>query len=338
MKYSIDQLPYEDFSKLGMDKASVLSLPQSTMNALLSGNRTSLIRFEKVKLNEEQTTILDAKLSLKQKNGGELSLLVHPINEKLYKTWGLSEKDIRYLKGTDLSFLPARVQKDGKTIDAMVTYDKTTNEIIAIDKQKLRAPDAINNVNLTPQQKEDFLAGKKISVKGKTFSLNPHNEWGIEATELESFKIGHSSYRMTNLALDAAVITAGLGHYVMLYHLANMLINTRFKTADIPRSLNNEKFRNAISEARNEIIERQDFLAKDNLKEGNKKQTLSIDEIKGVIEKKAGEHVVFNQVNTNNPDGPGIEPQEIKTSVKMDEKNNRLQINEEKPKSYSLKM
>lgn len=338
MKYAIEQLPYDDFKSLGMDRNVVLSLPKSTMNALLSGNRSSLIRFNNVQLNDGQTTVLDAKISLKQKDNGELSLLAHPINEKLYKTWGLSEKDIRYLKKNDLSFLPASVKIDGKTIDALVTYDATTNEVVAIDKQKLRAPDAINNTSLTPQQKEDFLAGKKISIKGKTFSLNPHNEWGIEGKELESVKIGHSTYRMANLGIDAVVVMAGLGHYVMLYHLANMLLNTRFKTVDIPRSLNNEKFRNALTEALDEIIQKQDFLAKDNLKENNKQQTLSVDEIKAVLEKKAGEHVVFKKVEAEQDISLNGESTTIKTALQKDDTKNDLPINEEKPCSYSLKM
>lgn len=338
MKYETGQLPYDDFKRLGMDRDAVLSLPKSTMNALLSGNRSSLIRFDNVNLNNGQTTALDAKISLKQMDNGELSLLVHPINEKLYKTWGLSKKDIQHLKENDLSFLPVTVQKGDKTMDALLTYDATTNEIIAIDKQKLKAPDEINNVRLDINQKERFLSGKKITVNGKTYSLNPHNELGIEGKDLESVKIGHSAYRMPNLGIDAVVITAGLGHYVMLYHLANMLLNTRLKYVDIPKSLNNENFRNALIEARNEIIQKQDYLVKGSLDENNKQQKLSIDEIKDILEKKAGEHVVFKKVETAAEISSNDELTSIKTALQKDDTKNDLPINEEKPKSYSFKM
>lgn len=339
MKYSTEQLPYGEFKKLGLEREQVLSLPASTMKALLSGNRTSLIRFENVKLDSGENTQLDAKLSLVKNENGNIRLNIHPVNEKLTKTFGLSSKDVEDLKQNELSFKPVKIERDGRQIDALATYDSTTNEIIAIDQKKLKVPDYINDHKLTFSQKLALLTGKPITVNGNRFTLNPHNEFGISGDNFISVQVGHSKYSTENLGIDALAITAGLGHYVMLYHIANALINTRVRKVDIDRSLNDKGFRDAIVSAKNEVIARQDILDKSNPEEKNAlKNKLTVDEIKDILEKKAGVHVVFEQINKNSAGESTTEPAEIETSIKIDDENNNLSTKEEKSRAYSLKM
>lgn len=337
MKYSIDQLPFSDFEKLGLSREDVLSFPDFTINSLLSGNRTSLIRFEKVKLPNHKDSLLDAKLSLQKNQDGTLELRVHAINEKLDKTFGLSPADISYLKANVLSFRPVKLTRADKTIEALATYDRVTNEIIAIDRNKLKVPGYINGQPLTGEQKKNFLSGKPITILGNEYRLNPHNEVGISGDNLASVRIGHSTYVMPNVGIDAALIAAGLGHYFMLYHLANVLINSKYRSADIDKSMRSLAFRNAIAEAREEIIQKNDVLARITDPGKNKHKGLSIDEIKEILERKAGEHVVFDKIG-NGLNADVDEPISIKSSLKTDDEDNDLPIEEERPRSMSLKM
>lgn len=333
MKYSTDQLPFKSFEKLGLAREDVLSFPESTLNALLSGNRTSLIRFEKVNLANNKDSVLDAKLSLERNPDGSLEVKVHPINEKLTKTFGLSQSDLKFLKDNELSFKPIKFNRGDKTIDALATYDRVTNEIIAIDRNKLKAPDYINGQRLSEGQKGDFLLGKPITIIGNKYRLNPLNEFGISGESLGSVKIGHSNYVMPNVGVDAALIAIGLGHYFMLYHLANILINSKYKSADIDNSMRSLPFRDAIAAAKDAIIQKNDVLGRTSDFEKTKKG-LSIDEIREILEHKAGEHVVFENIGSQED----LEGVSIKSSLKTDDEDNDLPIEQERPRSYSIKM
>lgn len=339
MKYSLDQLPFGQFEQLGMDRNSVMSLPETTMNALLSGNRTSLIRFCNIK-NEKNAKLqpLDAKLSLKKNRNGELSLKVHPIWKNTANTFDLSEKEINYLKNQELAFVPKMVSKDGKPVEALIAYDNTTNEFIAIERDELRAPDKINGTQLSEGQRKDFVDGKPVVIRGKKYRLNPTNELGISGPDLSTVQIGHSAYKLPNLYMDAALITAGLGHFIMLYHLANVIAHSKFKMFNVEKNLQNEPFRNALASAKMEILQRQDFLSKAILDEdGKPSKSLSIDDIKEILEKKAGEHIIAENIHAN-PDEQTNSLTDIKASLKEDEPDNDLSIEEERPRSVSFRM
>lgn len=339
MKYSTDQLPFGQFEQLGMDRNSVLALPEITMNALLSGNRTSLIRFCNIKNEKaEQLQPLDAKLSLKKNHNGELFLKVHPIWKNAVNNFDLSQKEIKYLKNQELAFIPKMVSKDSKPVEALIAYDTTTNEFIAIEREKLRAPDKINGARLSEVQKKDFINGKPVVINGKKYRLNPTNELGISGPDLSSLQVGHSVYKLPNLYMDAALITAGLGHYIMLYHLANVLAHSKFKPFNVDKSLQSEPFRNALADAKMDILQKQDFLSKSTTEESDRaSKNLSIDEIKEILEKKAGEHIIAENIHAN-PDEQRNSLTDIKASLKEDEPDNDLSIEEERPRSVSFKM
>ncbi len=339
MKYSLDQLPYGQFEQLGMDRKSVLALPETTLNALLSGNRSSLIRFCSIKNeNGDKLSPLDAKLSLKKSQNGDLSLKVHPIWKNAANTYDLSQKEIKYLKTQELAFIPKMVSKDGKPVEALITYDNITNEFIAIERETLRAPDKINGVRLSDVQKKDFVNGKPVVINGKKYRLNPTNELGISGPDLSTLQVVHSVYKLPNLYIDAALITAGLGHYIMLYHLANVIAHSKFKVFNVDKNLQNEPFRNALADAKMEILQKQDILSKSTVDANSKTpKTLSIDEIVGILEKKAGEHIITENIHAN-PDEESNDLTDIKASLKEDEPGNDLSIEEERPRSVSFKM
>lgn len=339
MKFTLDELPYEQFEQLGMNEKSVLSLPETTLNALLSGNRTSLIRFCNLKNEkDEQLQPLDAKLSLRKNRNGEVLLKVHPIWKNANNSFDLSEKEIKYLKNQELAFIPKLISKDGKHLEALIAYDTTTNEFIAIEREKLRAPDKINGLLLSGVQKKDFVNGKPVMINGKKYRLNPTNELGISGLDMSSLQIGHSIYKLPNLYIDAALITTGLGHFVMLYHLANVIAHSKFKVFDVDKNLQNENFRDSLAAAKMEILQKTEILSKFSGEESNKNQKpLSIDEIKEILERKAGEHIIAENIHSN-PDEISNNATGVKVSLKEDEPDNGLSIEDEKPRSVSFKM
>ncbi len=117
------------------------------MDALLSGNRTSLIQFNNIKphgLSEAVT--INAKLSL-QKDGNAYQLKMHPYHLEPKNTLDLSQKEIDFLQKDPLNVLPKMVRdKDGKLADSFISLDKTTNEYVALKRDSITPPESINDL------------------------------------------------------------------------------------------------------------------------------------------------------------------------------------------------
>jgi hypothetical protein len=259
MNFKINDLPLKDFEALGLTKKDVVNFPPRTLNALLSGGRTSLMRFNHARLAGTQETIpLDAKISLRQLPGGKTRLMIHPVRQQAINHFNLSEKEIKQLNdGTPF------VEKDfdlgdGNSFRALVTKDQSTNEFIAVKKDSIFAPDIINGHRLTDQQKEAFENGKNIRVGEGSFRVDPTSEIGItpvgQKSAIESLKFKHHSYTQNELNVDILLMGSGSGNTVMLEHLADMALHNG-ATPLIDHS-NISKYSDAISEAARDIIER----------------------------------------------------------------------------------
>lgn len=259
----IEELPYRQFEMLGIRKKDILELPPRTLNALLNGQRTSLMRFNNVMLpGMEHPVSLDAKLSIEVKADGTSTLKIHPINKTAKNTFNLTKEEIGFLEKEEDKFIERKIKGvDGTTKNVLITLDKTTNEYVAVNKASIKAPESINEVPLSESQKEDFKNGKAIYIKGEGYRLNPNSEIGISALDGNESKISrinfkHSTYSKQELVLDLTLLASGLGHYVLLEHLANIAMSTaadRIKENNKEKNLANPKYWEAINEASKEI-------------------------------------------------------------------------------------
>jgi Protein of unknown function (DUF3945)/Protein of unknown function (DUF4099) len=222
----VENLPFEQFRLLGMEKKAVLSLPQETLQALQSGNRTSLIQFKNLQLNgDTEPVTVNAKLSIETQSDGKLNLKMHPINLAPKNTMGLKESEMVYLQQNPLYIIPkVVVSKTGEAIDSFVTFDHTTNEFTAVRKNTIKAPDAINEVKLTAQQKKDFVNGRQIQLGKENFQLDVNTETGVTGSKINSISFKSGKYTPKNILLDFAIIAAGLAPIVLVEHLAKMLV------------------------------------------------------------------------------------------------------------------
>lgn len=78
-KFSLEELPMEDFKALGLTNEGKLALDQNSKDALLNGRVTNLLRLQNINIDGLGIESLDAKLSLSQKQDGSIGLYVHPI-------------------------------------------------------------------------------------------------------------------------------------------------------------------------------------------------------------------------------------------------------------------
>lgn len=275
-----DQLPFDQFEILGVSRSDLLKLPPRTLNALLSGQRTSLMRFANVELpGGVGPATLDAKLSIELKEDGSPTLKVHPIRNQAENIFKLSKEEIAHLQQDETNFIERTIKDRGKPKEVLISLDKTVNEYVAINKAKVRAPESINDIPLTEDQKKTFREGKPITVGGEGFRLNPNSEIGITTTTGDDNKIKklhfkvdvlagvnrakgqpityrHSTYSSRELAIDLALIASGAGTIVLLEHLANIAFTTaadRIKQNNKAQNLSDPRYWDAIKEATREI-------------------------------------------------------------------------------------
>jgi len=281
MIFSIDELPYDQFAVMGLSRKDVLELPPRTFNALMHGERTSLIRFNNLQLKgmEEKVTI-DAKLSLTRNDAGAVVMNFHPINQVAKNIFDLNEKEIKQLKKNEKNFVDKIITTpSGKIKEVMISLDQVTNEYVSIDKAQIKAPDAINNVQLTDKQKSDFIQGKNVSIGKDQYRLNPNSEIGLSNADsndtrgLKDVRFKNRSYSVNELVLDLALIASGLGGIVLIEHLASLIFSPSRTTQ---QNLGDKKYWEAMNDASLELKE---------LKAQQRNQLLAIEKISEVVSK-----------------------------------------------------
>lgn len=124
----------------------------------------------------------DARLSFRENAEGELSLRVHSVRQQpeldvpLYGTQ-LTEEDKKNLleKGNAGRLIEFNVGND-KTINAYVSVDKLTNELVVLNADKIKIPDELKGVKLTEQQKQELKEGKGVYIENMlSKNLKPFN-------------------------------------------------------------------------------------------------------------------------------------------------------------------
>ena len=277
MQFSIEELPEKQLELIGLSKKDILNMPPRTFNALMSGNRTSLIRFNKINVPGLEGGSLDAKLSLERKPEGSVAIRFHPINQMPKNTFNLTKDEIDQLNN-DTNFIQKHFA-NGR--EYLVGIDKQTNEYIAIDRDLIEAPKKINGIELTEAQINDFKEVKDIKVGGEKFRLNPNDELGISGTGknsiLSSLEFKHSKYNSSELLLDLALLATGAGSIFMIGHLADLLILTSASTLrgrkdnNISQLINqNKTLRDALAKASPAIagkIKKGEFITPKELKQ-----------------------------------------------------------------------
>ena len=293
MTYSINELPEKQLELIGLTKKDILNMPPRTYNALMSGNRTSLIRFNKLKVPGLEGGSLDAKLSLERKPDNSVSIRFHPINQMPKNTFNLTKDEIGKLNG-DINFIEKKLP-NGK--DHLIGIDKQTNEFVAILKDSVEAPKKINGIELTEGQIKDFKEGKDIKVGGEKFRLNPNDELGVSGESknsmISNLEFKHSKYNSSELLIDLALLSTGVGTLFMIGHLADLLILTSAAT------LKGKKGNN-ISQLVNENKTLRDALAKaspDIAHKFEKGEFLTPKELKQMVENHLDRHVEIGAIN-----------------------------------------
>lgn len=168
MNITKEQLPIQQFERLGISKDRLNKLPQDEMKNLLSGFPTNM-KFLTFRDSEGNMQKINARLSVYQSTGGTVGLKVHPYREKIHNDMELTKKEINQLKSGET------IHKTHNGQDYLVQLDQSINELRKIRMDQIKVAEAVGRTRLTETQKTDLLSGKAIQVKdpeGRTTKIN----------------------------------------------------------------------------------------------------------------------------------------------------------------------
>ena len=92
-----NEIPYQEFAKLGYTREMISELSRKDLEQLLSGRRTSLLPITHIEGQDKEFDI-KAKFSLKRNNDGTVSLMVHPVRESIDNDIKLSVHELNKVK------------------------------------------------------------------------------------------------------------------------------------------------------------------------------------------------------------------------------------------------
>jgi hypothetical protein len=208
-----DDLPVKDLETIGLAAGGQLLLNVDDLKALLSGRRTSLLELHDLEAENVKIKSINAKISLKPNEKGQLDLLIHPIYRQAEIPDLLTDNEAKQLQQGEVgSLLRIAVDNHGNKKEMLVEYDPETKEFIISDTDKILAPDMVNNEFLTQAQKETYRKGKEVQIPDGT-------RFSFSATD-------HHGVRSNKVALVASILIDG-GLSYMVYKGLNALFNKK---------------------------------------------------------------------------------------------------------------
>lgn len=167
--FDIKDLPLSQFEDLRLYADEQLLLGPEEIHALLNGRRTELISLRGLSGEGFNIDRLDARLSLQREDSGQLELLIHPIYKQPRGHSLLTNSEMEDLIEGRKDFIGKRIEKEeGRWAMFNIEYDPITRDFIGYDVSRVEAPERINGMLLSEQEKSAFKRGEIIELSDGT--------------------------------------------------------------------------------------------------------------------------------------------------------------------------
>jgi len=179
-------LPMEQLESIGLAKWGKLLLDEDDLQAMLQGRRTDMLRLENLKFEGLHIAQLDTKLSLRQNEAGDVELMLHPIYREVEAPNYLTKEEAEKLERGDVVNIEKFItDEEGKSKQVLVEFDKDTNEFVITDTEQIIAPDTVNGMKLTAEQKKKYRKGQEVEMPdGTAFQYTAVKKEGMRSNKL----------------------------------------------------------------------------------------------------------------------------------------------------------
>lgn len=236
------ELPLEEFKKLGLYKDGEFNIAIENIEALLAGRRTELISLQDLNYQGIEIPKLDAKLSLNPDNQGNLTLSIHPIYKEPQLHPLLNYDDsLELISGKKNVITKEHTTEDNRIIHISLEYDKDTKEFIAYQANKIPKILQVNGVDLLPSQQEKFQKGEIIELlDGTKFQHSATDSKGV---------LSNKKRLIISVLLDGGI------SYVIFRGLKNLKNNYNLQDEGLTKNYNDTLAKIILSEK--EILDKQ---------------------------------------------------------------------------------
>ena len=230
MKFSITDIPEKTLQLLGISRRHLEGQPKGFLENLLSGKRSALVRFNAMAdfLTGTAKTV-DARMSLFTRTDKTIGVRIHPLQHTPGNLYALTEKEVADLQTGTVSAIRKNIQgKDGRLIDANITYDDLTRSFVATPN----SPTVKREVGES-RLKRDSETGKNQKgeqidpIKNTLDSTRTAKREETTDKYTRALSISHSRTVDVDILIDMSLLASGLGGMILLEHLADMALHCR---------------------------------------------------------------------------------------------------------------
>ena len=156
--------------KLGITRDKLVK--EGQLDKLLRGQKSDLVTLT-VPIEGHSPIYTEARLAIYHTEG-KPELAVYPVKrypqlDYPYMGYKFSEKEKAELRHSgNLGKVVTLTTKQGNPLEAYISLDPQTNDIIALRTDRINIPDTIKGVTLSEVQKKDLRDGKSLKLKGMT--------------------------------------------------------------------------------------------------------------------------------------------------------------------------
>lgn len=168
-----ERIDWSLLEKVGVTRESLEK--SGALEAMLNYRKTPDLIPLSIKIGDTMTVRTEARLSLRQDENGNITPITHTIQakpqlEKEFFGYKFTAEDKKQLSETGHLGHSVELKIPGRDnpMKALISIDKLTNDIVALDASKVRIPNEIKGVALSDKQKQELSEGKGVYVEGMT--------------------------------------------------------------------------------------------------------------------------------------------------------------------------
>ncbi|WP_199117798.1 DUF3945 domain-containing protein [Pedobacter sp. ASV28] len=169
-RYRPEQIDWETMNNLGLSKEKLEKW--KVLEPLLKGYKTN--ELYPVSVNLESAIIrMDARISLQPNGEGKVVAAIHGIRKAPNLDFAFfghefsKEDKENLLKTRNMGRVVDLIHpKTNEVMPSIISVDKLTNELIALQTKYMKIPDEIKGVALSEEQKQTLMEGKPVYLEG----------------------------------------------------------------------------------------------------------------------------------------------------------------------------
>lgn len=177
------KLPMDDLKIFGIYRDGKFTIPEEQIKALKEGRMTDIVELRNLKGKDIEIEALPARLSIVRGDNGNPALRIDPVyREPNAHPQLLPDERQRLIKAEIANIKKNYVDKEGNVLTEIIEYDKETKQFMSYDPRKIKAPEAVNEHHLTPDQKRKYKEGEMVNLAdGTAFQFSSMDKKGMKS-------------------------------------------------------------------------------------------------------------------------------------------------------------